>query len=100
MKGEDWYCHSTWTADDREDFYAHLGRARSYNRLQDLHIQATYLNGVGSGEAVAGALELLELLVRQYPSPSQLESAHLLKAMGLESLDRLDDATDAHRLAS
>jgi len=99
VKAQDWYRHTTWTPADREDFHAHLARARSHKRGQYLQIQAAHLQQAGTREALDGALELLELLLREYPAPIQLESACLLRARCLESLDRLDDALGSYRLA-
>ena len=46
-----------------------------------------------------GALELLDLLLDEYPSPIELEMGYLLRARCLESLGRLDDAVDSYHLA-
>jgi tetratricopeptide (TPR) repeat protein len=99
VKAKDWYRHTAWTPADREDFHTHLARARSHKRGGYLLIQAAHLQRAGTRDALDGALELLDLLLREYPGPVQRESACLLQARCLESLNRLDDALDSYRLA-
>jgi hypothetical protein len=99
MIAKDWYRRNTWTLNDKQDFFLHFKRAKSYNKAQYLRIQALYLNETGSRDAVQGALELIELLLSEYPDPTQLENAYSQKAECLEFSNRLDEAIESYRLA-
>ena len=99
MKTQDWYRHLTWTPADREDFHIHLKRARSSNRGRYLRAQATFLEGAASRTMQEGALELLDLLLREYSSRAELEMGYLLRARCLEALGRLEKALDSYHLA-
>ncbi|RYF16223.1 MAG: hypothetical protein EOO30_11740 [Comamonadaceae bacterium] len=70
----EWFRATTWTEEHRSRFFARLARSRtSFNRAQYLRIQAFTLGEAGHPEA---ALELLNLLVTEYPESSQLALAH------------------------
>jgi tetratricopeptide (TPR) repeat protein len=99
MNIKDWYRRTTWTPDDKQDFFAHLSRARKINRAQYLRIQAIHLMDTGNAVKAKIALELLDLLLKEYPHPTGLELAYDQKARCLESLGRLNDAVDSYRLA-
>jgi tetratricopeptide (TPR) repeat protein len=99
MIEKDWYRRNTWTLDDKQDFFLHFKRAKKHNKAQYLSIQARYLEETGRHDAVLGALELIELLLSEYPDPILLENAYSQKAKCLEFLNRLDDAIESHRLA-
>jgi tetratricopeptide (TPR) repeat protein len=99
MKAKNWYRRSTWTSDDLGDFFAHLHRAKRHNRAQYLQIQAIHLKDTGIKANVESAIELLDLLLREYPHPINLENAHYQKAQCFELLGRFNDAVNSYRLA-
>ena len=77
MKKREWFRRTTWTADDPEDFDAHLKRSSGdSNKAQILRIQAYHLGEVGNQE---GAIELLDRLFAEFPDKAQLAQAHELK---------------------
>jgi tetratricopeptide (TPR) repeat protein len=89
----DWYRRSTWTAEDQADFQARLKRSRgSFHKAQYLRLQALALQEAGTEALLVAALSLLEQLVREYPEPSQLASAHQQRAQCLANLGRYADA--------
>ncbi len=64
-----------------------------------MNIQAFHLLETGKKEEIAGALELLDLSINRWPSPIELESAHLTKAHCLEMIGKRDAAIEEYRLA-
>src|ERR1700722_5779262 len=61
---EDWYRRTTWSNDDREQFFARLERSReAFHKSQYLRIQAYCLQLAGLYE---DALQLLNLLVERF----------------------------------
>lgn len=99
MKTNDWYRRKTWTQDDQTEFFSRFRRARSHNKAQYLLIQASCLMDTGIKTNLQAALELLNLLIKEYPHPVQLENAYCQKALCLESLNLMDDAVNFYRLA-
>jgi tetratricopeptide (TPR) repeat protein len=98
MGRDDWYRRTTWTAEDREEFFARLKRSRTtYNKTQYLTVQAWHLQSDASPPNYEAALELLDTLLTEFPDPSQLGSAYLQKAQCLEALGRIEQAADAFR---
>jgi hypothetical protein len=72
----DWFRRTTWTQEDERDFRARLVRARRENRAQYLRIQALTLAAADPpGPDVA--LALLDEMLREFPEPIELSSAHL-----------------------
>lgn len=73
-KHAEWFRRTTWATADREAFFARLARSRTpYNKAQYLRIQAYTLVQAGLQDS---ALQLLDLLVSEYPEESQLALAH------------------------
>jgi len=100
MSKVEWFRRTTWTAADAADFAAHLKRSRSdFHKAQYLHIQAGHLHAVGVPELTAVALGLLDQLVTDWPSESQLSIAHAQRAQCLVDLGRSAEALDAYRAA-
>lgn len=90
MARDDWFRRTTWSFTDHQDFHARLKRSRTQgNKAQYVRIQAGYLADAGLHEA---AIELLDLLFRQYPERFQLAQAHLQKALCLVELGKFDSA--------
>jgi tetratricopeptide (TPR) repeat protein len=90
----DWYRKTTWEQADREDFAAHLTRARAASRAQYLRIQALHLQQVGLFKE---ALGLLDAMLEQYPQRIELAQAQLQRAQCLAGLGRIPEATDEYR---
>ena len=99
MTDKNWFRRTSWTEEDQQDFFAHLQRARRYNRAQYLQIQASCLLATGLPRDAASAIELLDILLRDHPDSVETEGAHGLKARCLEALGRIDEAIDSYRLA-
>ena len=76
---DDWFRKTSWTREDREDFFERLSRSRKYNRAQYLRIQASYLAENGNIELLNAALELLEMLFTQYPDRTEMALAYASK---------------------
>jgi len=91
---EDWFRKTSWTKEDSDDFFAHLKRARPYNRSQYLRIQASYLAGVGTNELTQRALALLEILFVDYPDRLEMACAYLQKGECLSWLGNINDAVE------
>ena len=73
---EEWFRRKTWTQEDREAFFARLKRSRGlFHKAQYLRVQAYELAETGKQEAIAAALALIEMLIRDYPVPFELACA-------------------------
>ena len=68
-----------------------------YNKAQYLVIQARTLNTIGTTEATEAALELADMVVRDYPDASQLADAHFLRAECLLQRDDPNEGLAAFR---
>lgn len=96
----DWYRRTSWTPDDEQDFFARLARSRTRcNKSQYLRIQAVHLAGTGDPRYLEAALSLMDMLIRDYPEPSELACAYWHRARWYERLDQLDEAMVAYREA-
>jgi tetratricopeptide (TPR) repeat protein len=96
----EWFRRTSWTTADHAEFMARLTRSRtSFHKAQYLRIQALHLAQNANPPLYAEALELLDLLVREYPDPSQVGAAHQQRAQCLAALDRGSDALDEFRRA-
>ncbi len=88
-----WYARTTWSADDREDFLARLRQvAGEHEQVACLRKQAGHLLKARSPEALAGARELYELLIAQFPLSSDLAYAHAALGQCRELLGETDGA--------
>jgi hypothetical protein len=97
---KNWFRRTTWTPADREEFFARLRRSRTtFNKSQYLCIQAGTLLGTHTPEGIVAALELTEVLLRDFPDPFELASAHLIRAECLESRVDIPGAVEAYRCA-
>src|SRR5947208_1540607 len=95
---DDWFRKTTWNEADRAEFFARLRRARgAFHKAQYLRIQARHLQQTGQRESVSAALELLDLLLADYPEPTQLASAHLQRGESLCVLGDRNGGLAAHR---
>ena len=96
----DWYRRKVWTTQDEDDFLARLKRSRSrFHRAQYLHIQAGELIETGIELNLQAALKLLELVLTDYPEPSQLAITYWQLARCNERMRKPDEAVQAYRNA-
>jgi tetratricopeptide (TPR) repeat protein len=99
MSNQDWYCKSTWTKDDQDDFFAHLKRSRKSRRAQYLKIQAYYLLESGSSKEIEAALELANLAIREYPEKIFLAELFEQRARCFDKLGSLSEAEENYQMA-
>lgn len=100
MSEEDWYRLTTWTEEDQLAFFARLKRSRDpFHKAQYTTTQALYLHGIGTKESSRWALELLDLVEKEWPEPSALASMHQQRAECYLTLEDLPKAIDCFRAA-
>ena len=94
MGREDWYRRKTWTPQDREEFLARLKRSRgACNKAQYARIQAVELLATKKSELVQPALELLDMMLAEWPEEtSQIAAAYQSRAECLIALNRIEEA--------
>jgi tetratricopeptide (TPR) repeat protein len=98
--GEKWFRRTSWTAADREAFFSRLRRSRTpYHKAQYLQIQAQHLHGLRRKATTRAALELLAVLLEEFPEPSQLAIAYLVRGDCLQSLGDVSGALESYRQA-
>jgi tetratricopeptide (TPR) repeat protein len=80
--------------------FSRLRRSRTlYHKAQYLQIQAQHLHRFGRKATTRAALELLAVLLAEFPDPSQLAVAHLVRGDCLQSLGDVPAALEAYRQA-
>jgi len=95
-----WYTHTTWTDVDREEFLARLRAvAGAHEQAACLRKQAAHLLKARTPEALAGARELYDLLIAQFPESSDLAYVHTALGEVLEASAADDAALVAYRAA-
>lgn len=101
MQEEEWFRRTSWSAADRREFHARLGRCRSSaNKAQYARIQASHILSSSSGspsENSKSAIELLEMVINLWPTESELASANLKYAECLLILGKKDAAIERLR---
>lgn len=97
MGTAEWYRRETWTPDDEADFFERLDRARPRNRARFLRIQALHLEETGRRDLVETALDLLDLLLLEYPDELELAAALHQKARCCDALGRTGEAVGTFR---
>lgn len=98
MGRDDWFRNTTWTPEIATAFFQRLARSRGPDRkAQYLRIQALHLAETKERRLIEVALCLLDRLLTEYPTRSQLQSSHLQRAQCLVELGRDDDAIVAFR---
>ena len=84
MGDDTWYRPRTWSDEDQAAFFAKLQRSRSgFHKAQYCRIQAYELQQAGSYKA---ALQLLDLLLAEWPTDAQKAAAFHQRAMYAEKL--------------
>ena len=97
MGREDWYRRRTWSEEDQTAFFERLHRSRGpRNKAQYARIQASCLESVGLLEQ---ALDLLDLVLREWPEPFELACVYWQRATCNEQLGNVHDSADNFRLA-
>ncbi|MBM4069059.1 MAG: hypothetical protein FJ271_08965 [Planctomycetes bacterium] len=97
MSKPEWFRRSTWSDTDREEFCDRLKRSRGAgSKAQYLRIQAGHLAEAGDH---AGAIELLDRMLTEFPEKFQLAMAHAQKAESLAKLSRIEAAIEVYRAA-
>lgn len=92
MSDHDWYRKTTWTPEDRDEFFAKLHRSRSQSRkARCARIQAHYLEKIDA----EAALELLDQVTEEWPEPSELAQAYCQKAECFIRLGKKEEALQA-----
>src|SRR2546428_320415 len=96
----DWFRKTSWTQEDQKDFWTRHHRARGdYNKEQYLRIQASHLAETRKPALAAAAMQLLDLMITEFPEPSQLSCAQLQRGDIYLERGQLDDALVAYRAA-
>jgi tetratricopeptide (TPR) repeat protein len=97
MGRNDWYRRTSWTEQDREDFYARVKRCRSeFNKAQYIRIQALCLQREADPPLYGDAIELLDYLLEECPHPAELAGVYMQKAQCLEAIGQLSSATESY----
>jgi tetratricopeptide (TPR) repeat protein len=100
MADQNWYRLKTWSATDKLAFMQRLGRSRgAFHKAQYLRIQAYCLVTEIKEPLYQEALELLNLLVSEYPDASQLASAYMQMSRCYSSLNNEELALQAIELS-
>jgi hypothetical protein len=93
----DWYRRTTWTEQDRTEFFARFQRSRgSGSKAQYLLCQASALRASGDPSLVSAALELVDLMLLDCPDEAFLSNAHHSRAQCLVALRRHEEALSAY----
>jgi len=100
MGRNDWYRRTTWSREDQEAFHQRLRRSRtSFHKAQYARIQAAYLETTGVPQLIKAALGLLDLVLAEWPEPSQLACLFHQKATCCRRLGDVDAAVKSFRKA-
>jgi tetratricopeptide (TPR) repeat protein len=94
----DWFRKTSWSKEDEADFSARLKRSRSHNRAQYIRIQAITLYET-SPDFDDLAINLLDLVLRDYPDSADVVSAFEWKGKCYERRGRVVDAINCYRLS-
>lgn len=91
-----WYRRRTWSIDDQAAFFARLRRSRSgFHKAQYCRIQALELQQANNYKA---ALDLLDLLMTEWPIDAQKAAVYCQKAECLEKLGDHEGTITAYKL--
>lgn len=91
----EWFRRGSWTPADETEFMTRLKCSRSaFHKAQYLRIQAHHLVEDADPPLHHSALGLLDILLRDFPDPSQLATAHQQRARCLAALGRKTNALD------
>ncbi len=97
MADDSWFRRRTWTSDDQAAFFARLRRSRGgSNKAQYCRIQAYELQQANNYQA---AVELLELVMTEWPGDAEKAAVYHQKAKCLEGLGNFAGALAAYQQA-
>jgi len=96
MKEQFWYKRTSWSKEDREDYFSHLKKARG-NAPIYIQIQAEILQQSGDTRLIDAALELLEISIKEWPNDLLLPQIYLQKAQCLASQGKISEVVTAFR---
>src|SRR5262245_38172489 len=100
MGRQDWFRRETWTEEEQREFFDRLSRSRKIsNKAQYLSIQALHLSQTGQAGLIGEALNLLDLVLNDYPEPVFLAVVQHQRASCLRALGRNVEAIEAFRAA-
>src|SRR6516162_1213440 len=91
---DEWFRKTAWGAQEREDFYRRLKRARPDNQAQYMRIQAGHL--AGNADTLSAALVLLDEMLEHHPDSLEVAIALDQKAECLEALGDVDGAIESY----
>lgn len=95
---EDWYRRKTWTPKDSEAFFARLRRSRTaFHKAQYTRIQAYTLLTNQTPDSYRAALELLEMVLREWLNDAQLASVYHHRAECFAGMGDLPRAVESYR---
>jgi hypothetical protein len=94
---DEWYRRKVWTDENREEFFTRLRRSRTaYHKAQYVRIQAAELLATGKREAYVTALELLDLILKDWPEEAGVV-VHYHRAQCFRGLDDISRAIESYR---
>jgi tetratricopeptide (TPR) repeat protein len=94
----DWFRRTDWSVEVERDFFTRLKRSRSqFHKAQYLRIQAHELVRAGGPRRLRKALDLIALLLTEYPDKSQIAAAHKTRGEALAELGDIEGAVGALR---
>lgn len=96
MEQSIWYKKTTWTKEDREDFFSRLKRARKYAPLY-LQMQAKALQQMGDPELISAALELINIFLENWSSDRALPQVYFQQAECLAAQGYISEVIPAFR---
>lgn len=97
MPEDEWYTKKTWTSEDQEEFFRRLERCRAYNKPQLVLAQAKALAGTGETQAIASALKLLGMAVKEWPGDILAAWMHWERGKCFLALGETPRAIEAYR---
>jgi hypothetical protein len=74
---DEWFRRSTWSEDVERAFLARLHRSKTtFHKAQYARIQAGHLESTRDPVLIRAALRLLDMVLEQWPDPTQVAAAH------------------------
>ena len=99
MGKTEWYRKTSWTENDRADFYIHLNRCRKENRAQYLQIQAYHLCETNQSREISAAYDLANLAMQEEKHEYEQAGLLNLKAECSNKLGQIREAEECFNLA-
>ncbi len=99
MGNIEWYRKTSWTENDRADFFIHLNRCRKENRAQYLRIQAYHLSETNQSREISAAYDLVNLALKEEKFKFEHAGLFEFKADCLNKLGHIREAEECFNLA-